>query len=99
MKKSNFLNVAQITSVRSYPKSKDNHYEYKKEERYLFFWKKPEGFYYSYAFSPYLVSETFIEKQGMYAEGEFVYWPPHAEIRMSDQSTHTKYFDTPELLE
>ena len=97
MKSFNKLNIQQICSVRSYLKAENDNYEYRKAKRFLF-WKSEEGFY-QYFFGDKVITKSEIESKGhLYVEGEKVFYKPHIEIRMSNQTFHCKYFDTKEQL-
>lgn len=97
----NQINVAQIVSVKSFINYISTRYIYKKAKRICLFWKQKEGYYYTYTIgSPYFESVESIESSGCFVcKKEEVYYKPHIEIRMSDGSCRTKYFETKEELE
>jgi hypothetical protein len=91
------LNVSQICSVRSYIKLECNNYEYLKERK-LFCWvTRKEGFYYRWSFrgdKSYVTVDEINANGKLLCDGETVYYKPHIEIRMSNQTVHDKYFET-----
>lgn len=95
------INTAQICSIRSYIKLSCDHYTYTKARTFLFFWKRSEGFYfYTFSKGPVFITKEQIEKENnnLYCEGNTVYYKPHIEFRMSNQSLHTKFFESEEEL-
>lgn len=91
------LNVSQICSVKSFINVECNNYEYLKERK-LFFWvTRKEGFYYGWGFrsdKTYITIKEIEKNNKLLCDGETVYYKPHIEIRMSNQSIHDKYFET-----
>ncbi len=89
------LNVAQICSITSYLKLRSGDYDFRKAKTFPLFWKK-EGFYYNYTLqTPYLVPKEWIEREGLlYCEGENVFHKPFLQIRMSNNRSYQKYFNT-----
>lgn len=91
------LNVGQICSVKSFIKGRCYDYEYRKERKFLGFVTAKEGFYETWSFRyDIFISENDIKekKQNVYIEGEYVFYNPFLEVRMSNQSNHRIYFKT-----
>lgn len=97
----NKLNVGQICSVKSYIEHYYNTwYQYKKAKKLFFFCLRKEGYYFTMTLDghKYMTVEE-IEKQGKYVcRNERVYFKPHLEIKMSDQSVHEIFFETEQEL-
>ncbi len=90
------LNVQQICSIKVYNNSICTDYIYKVKPKYLSFLFPKEGFYYRYCIgSPRLVTKEEIENQGYYTvKDNKVFHKPHIDMRMSNQSLKSKYFQT-----
>lgn len=94
----NKLNANQICSVQSFLRATSNMFTYKKAKTILFFWEQKEGYYFSHSIygdndNPLEIKE--IEKDGQYiCKDGLVYYKPHLEIKMSNGSTHEKYFNS-----
>lgn len=95
--KINKLNTNQICSVESFFNSTSRMFTYKKAKNY-FFWKQQEGYYFTHSIwgdtsKPIETKE--IEKDGQYVcRDGLVYYKPHLEIKMTNQTVHEKYFNS-----
>jgi hypothetical protein len=98
------LNVSQICSIRTFRKAPYIYLAYEPEKRYLFFWKRPAGFY---GVWPTHEAKCYTEEmvnngeynKNLYVDGGVVYYKPHVEITMSNDRKHTWYFQTEEELD
>ncbi len=99
--KINKLNVGQICSVKSYINSYCNYYQFKKAKKIFFFWLRKEGYYYTMTLGEHIfMTIEEIEANGNFiCKDERVYYKPHLEIKMSNQNTHEKYFETEKELQ
>lgn len=96
------INTEQICTIRVYKKALHNYYEYREQKSFFGFVTQKEGFYYVYALTPYLVSVDYIlehENNNVFVEGKEVFFKPHVEIKMSNGSIYTKYFETRQELD
>ncbi len=96
----NRINVGQIVSMKSAINHKCRNYKYKKERRIFFFWKRAEGFYdVTYYDRESLVIKEEIEKnKHLICVGEEVFYKPHLQFRMSNNTYQEKYFESVEEL-
>ncbi len=92
----NKLNTAQICSIKVFPKSINLSYEYARARTFLFYFKRQEGFYYTYGIrSPKFMTKEEVEADNkkVYCERGYVFYKPHVEIKMSNQHCYTKFFE------
>jgi len=89
------LNVSQIWSVKSFIKVECNNYEYLKERKFLFWVTQKEGYYRGWISDRKYCTKEEIEAGGkLFCKDKTVFYKPHIEIRMSNQTIHNKFFDT-----
>ena len=93
------INIDQIVSIRTCIRYVSNEYVYKEKPKFSFLSKK-EGWYYMNIFGTYTYKTIEeIESGGnLFIKDKRVYYYPHIEMRMSNQSLSTKYFKTEEDL-
>jgi hypothetical protein len=82
------INLIQICSYRYFLKLKSEKYSYKQRS----FWYRPGVYLYQYGKTVPATAEE-MARDGVYLEGETVYFKPFVEFRMANNSTETKFFE------
>ena len=98
MSDAKYINRDQICTVRTFSKTQCHWYFYQKEIK-GFWHKQKEGFYCMWDHNLYTAAEVIKCKHDgipVFIEDNLVYYKPHLEIRMSNQSMHRKIFETVE---
>lgn len=102
------INLNHIVSVKIYPKHPNYKFTYQAIPRSIFdFFKKKErvyGFFIVDAFTNVHISsdewlKKILEEENSYVDGNEIYENPHIVIRMSNQTSTTKYFSDLDSLE
>lgn len=93
------INLEQIVSIRTCIRYISTEYEYKEKPKFSFFFPR-EGWYYTNTIGShkYKTIEEIESSGKLFVKDKRVYYHPHIEMRMSNQSLHTKYFKTEEDL-
>lgn len=96
------LNKAQICSIKSFINAFNTTYVYKTYRRGIFLIRneRKEGFYKKNILSDdeYIGTAIDIEDSRYFCKDGKVYYFPHLEVRMSNQSVHEVFFKTPDEL-
>jgi hypothetical protein len=92
------INPAQVAWIRIYKKAEDFSWKYFPEKKYWFYTRKA-GFRLRPDFNGIWSAEQIeASGEGVFVEGEKVYFYPHVELHMVDSCKHTKWFKTEEQL-